>query len=264
MAKKRIIPKLQLMESSILSDELVLVISKKYEEYYEIGSPVSQAKIYEAQCVDELVVLYLSPSKGKKNNRHLFLKTLRSLSSEIFIPIGVGGGIRNLNDIKSFLQNGADKVILNTIAHKSPNFVKNASEQFGSQCIVVSIDIRITSKNEVKLYSGGGRIPEEISLSKWVDKMIKLGAGELLFNAIDFDGTLKGMPIDLFKSIIKGISIPVIISGGCGESHDFIDGFQNVETEAIAAGTFFAKQDQNPIQTRSHIQNAGIDIRKFN
>lgn len=263
MAKRRIIPKLQLRESSILPDELVLVTTKKYKNFLEIGSPVSQAKIYEAQCIDELILLYLSPSKGKHDNKDLFLKTLRALSSEVFIPLGVGGGIEHIDDIKILLQNGADKVVINSIAHKSPEFVRKAANRFGSQCIVVSIDFRLTQTNEVQLYSNGGQVLEEVDPDQWINKMVSFGAGELIFNAIDCDGSMNGLPTDLLKSLTQEINVPIIISGGCGEAQHFVDGFNEVAIEAIAAGTFFCKQDQNPIQIRSQIQNAGIELRSY-
>tara|TARA_A100001011_G_scaffold393110_2_gene482179 strand:- start:54 stop:845 length:792 start_codon:yes stop_codon:yes gene_type:complete len=263
VAKKRIIPKLQLMESKILKDELVLVITEKYKKIKEIGDAVSQAKIYEAQSVDELILNYLSPSKNTNNNRELFIDKLKQISQEVFIPICVGGGICNLGDIGTLLKNGADKILINSAAFNNLNFIKESSSLFGSQCIVVAIDYKVIG-DKIQIFCSSGTIIHDIDIHEWISKVIEFGAGEIILTNIDKDGSMSGLDIENIQKLSKNITVPIISSGGCGNAQHFIDGFNLSDSDAIAAGTFFCMQDQNTIQTRSQIKNSGIDIRTLN
>jgi len=264
MAKKRIIPKLQIIESTIFKNELVLVITQNFNQIKEIGDPISQAKIYEAQSADELILSYLSPSKSQVNNRNLFVEKLRELSKEVFIPICVGGGIKKLNDIEILLQNGADKIIINSISVQNPNFIKESSLSFGSQCIVVAVDYRVDNNNKIHIYSSSGKKKYQMDIYEWISNIVDLGAGEIVLTNIDKDGSMEGLDITNLNELTKKIQIPIISSGGCGNAQHFIEGFLKTKSDAIAAGTFFCMQDQNTIQTRSQIKNSGINVRTLN
>jgi cyclase len=257
MVKHRIIPKL-LLKSINFGDtkRMVLVTTVNYDKVINAGDPVSQAKIYEAQSADELVFLNIQPSI---ENKLLALNIIRKLSEEIFMPITVGGGVSTLDDIRNLLSNGADKVSINTSAVTNPAFISLASKKFGAQCVVVSIDyMKINGIR--KVFINSGKTATDLDPLAWAIKCEELGAGEILISSIDNDGTKKGLDIELFEQLCKEVRIPVIVSGGCGLASHFIDGF-NAGADAVCAGTFFCFKDQNPIQTRSRIANAGITIR---
>ena len=260
MAKKRVIPKLQLIPSIYHEGNMSLVTTVEYDKIVEIGDPVSQAKIYEAQLVDELIFVDLSHSKGK-GEEGLLLDVLRTAAQEVFLPLTIGGGVKTLQHVRNLLMNGADKVCINTISLENPKFISEAARIFGSQCVVVSIDYKRDENGLFKVYGNSGTIKYDINPLDWAKQVEIMGAGEVLLTCIDNDGKRKGLELDISKLICESLSIPVILSGGCGNAAHFIDGFKIAKAEAVASGTFFCFQDQNPMQTRGHIKNAGIEIR---
>lgn len=260
MAKKRIIPKLQLMPSKLNSGMMSLVTTVGFSKIIEIGSPVSQAKIYEAQAADELIFIDLSPSKGL-GSKDLLIDILREAAEEIFLPLTIGGGVSTVDDFRLLLQNGADKISINTAALENPKLIQEASKLFGSQCVVVSIDYKLDEFGTPLVYSESGTKSHDLHPLEWAKMAQELGAGEILLTSIDHDGKSNGLELQISKQICENVSIPVIISGGCGRAIDFVEGFKEAKADAISAGTFFCFQDQNPMQTRGHIKNAGIDIR---
>ncbi len=260
MAKKRLIPKLQLLPSKLIPGSMSLVTTQNFKNSIEVGDPVSQAKIYEAQAVDELVFVDLSYSRGV-GSKEAIVNVIRKAAEEIFLPITIGGGVRLLQDFSLLLNNGADKVSINSAALEDPKLISDAARQFGSQCVVVSIDYKKDENGSFRVYSEGGSKKSNLTPLDWALKAQNLGAGELLVTCIDHDGTKQGLELEMTERICQSISVPVIISGGCGRAIHFTDGFRQTKAEAIAAGTFFCFQDQSPMQTRSHIKNAGIPIR---
>ena len=261
MSKRRLIPKLQLQLVKYGKlEKLVLVTTVKFDKVIPVGDPVSQAKIYEAQSADELIFVCLDPSP---NIRPLLISIARKISEEIFIPITIGGGVSTIEDFKELLRNGADKVSINTNAVLNPKLISEASAIYGAQCVVVSIDYKKDEDGQLYVYINGGETKTDLNPIDWAIKCAELGAGEILLTSIDRDGTTLGLDIDLIAQITNKISIPVIAAGGCGLSSHFIDGFINGGADAVSAGTFFSFKDQNPIQTRSHIKNAGVPIRVF-
>ena len=257
MVKRRLIPKLLLRSMKFGNlEKMVLVTTTNYDKITNAGDPVSQAKIYEAQSADELIFLNIQPNTENKKS---ILSIIRKVSEEIFMPITIGGGISSLDDFRDLLSNGADKVSINTSAVLNPKLISEASARYGAQCVVVSIDYRnFDGLNFVCI--NGGETKTNLNPVDWAIEAERLGAGEILITCIDNDGTQNGLDTNVLKQICSKIKIPVIASGGCGLASHFIDGF-NAGADAVSAGTFFCFKDQSPIQTRSHISNAGIPIR---
>lgn len=237
---------------------MVLVTTIQFDEVIEIGDPVSQAKIYEAQAADELIFLDLDASS---ENRDTLVNVVRRASEEIFMPFTVGGGVRTIKDFRTLLSNGADKVSVNTAAIENPDLINEASEFFGAQCVVVSIDCR-KSTDGYRVWIRGGKIKTELDPIKWAFEAERRGAGEVLLTSIDQDGTRRGLDLELTRQVAEAVSIPVIASGGCGLASHFIEGLTTGKADAISAGTYFSFKDENPMQTRSQISNAGIPIRR--
>jgi len=257
VVKRRLIPKLllKLVQFGSLK-RMVLVTTVHYDKAVNVGDPVSQAKIYEAQSADELIFLDIDSSV---ENREIVIDIIRKVSEEIFMPITIGGGVKDVDDFRLFLSNGADKVAINTYAVKTPDLITQASKKFGAQCVVVGIDYK-KMHGGYKVFIDGGKEETEYDPLIWAKECEKLGAGEILLTNIDNDGVGEGMDVDMISMVTKQINIPVIASGGCGLASHFIQGF-NAGADAVSAGTFFCFKDQSPIQTRAHIANAGIPIR---
>lgn len=260
MAKKRLIPKLQLMPSRLSSGRLSLVTTVGFDRIIEVGDPVSQAKIYEAQAVDELIFIDLSPAKGEGSGQ-LPLRLLQDVAREVFLPLTIGGGVRSVDDFRLLLQHGADKVAVNSAALAQPALISEASRRFGAQCVVVSIDYRCDADGQWRVYSRSGQQPHPLHPVDWARQAEALGAGELLLTGIDQDGSRNGLELDIARQVCAAVRIPVILSGGCGRAAHFVEGFREAGADAVAAGTFFCFQDQNPMQTRGHVKNAGFEIR---
>jgi imidazole glycerol-phosphate synthase subunit HisF len=257
VVKRRLIPKLLLRSSQFGSTQrMVLVTTVNYDRIINAGDPVSQAKIYEAQSADELIFLNINPSQETKS---LVLNIIRKVSEEIFMPITIGGGISKLDDFRELLSNGADKVSINTEAVLRPELISMASARFGAQCVVVSIDYKEVN-NKRTVYINGGKTPTELDALDWALQCETLGAGEILVTNIGHDGKQEGLDTRFIEEVSSRVKIPVIASGGCGLAKHFIEGFR-AGADAVSAGTFFCFKDQSPIQTRSHISNAGIPIR---
>ncbi len=259
MLKRRLIPKLQLKSSRFGSSaRMVLVTTVQFREIIEIGDPVSQAKIYEAQAADELIFLDLDASP---DNRETMVDVVRMASEEIFMPFTVGGGVRTIKDFRRLLSNGADKVSANTAAVEHPDLINEASAMFGAQCVVLSIDYRQDTNGRYNVWIRGGKVDAKLDPVEWAVEGEKRGAGEILLTSIDRDGTRQGLDIELTRRVAESVSVPVITSGGCGLAAHFVEGFLAGKADAVSAGTYFCFKDENPMQTRAQIRNAGIPIR---
>lgn len=259
MLKRRLIPKLQMKASSIgKSAQMVLVTTLQFSQYFEIGDPVSQAKIYEAQAADELIFVDLDASS---ENRETMVSVLKRAAEQIFMPFTVGGGVRSIEDFRILLSNGADKVSINTAAIENPRLIEKASSVFGAQCVVLSIDYRKDIDGQYRVWTRGGKTKTDLNPVKWAIEGERLGVGEILLTSIDRDGTRSGLDLELTRQVTDQVSVPVITSGGCGLASHFVDGFLIGKAEAVSAGTYFCFKDENPMQTRSQIRNAGIPIR---
>ena len=176
-------------------------------------------------------------------------------------PITVGGGVSNLEDFRTLLKNGADKVSVNSAALDQPGLIRRAADMFGSQCVVLSIDFRRDADGTPRVWSDGAKTRHDWSPVDWARRGCELGVGEILLTSADRDGSNEGLDLEVAGEVSRAVPIPVIASGGCGLARHFIEGFQEGEAQAVASGTFFCLRDQNPIQTRAHIYNSGISVR---
>ena len=259
MQKRRLIPKLQMMMGSFgKTPKMVLVTTINFDRIIEIGDPVSQAKIYEAQAADELIFVDIRASSESRNTT---IDVVRRAAEQIFMPFTVGGGVKSLEDFRILLASGADKVSINTSAVENPDLINSASKVFGAQCVVLSIDYRRGKDGMNKVFIRGGKEETALDPVEWAVEGERRGAGEILLTSIDNDGTRKGLDNEISSKISGILSIPVINSGGCGLASHFVDGFINGGASAVSAGTYFCFKDENPMQTRAQIKNAGIPIR---
>ncbi len=260
MSKKRLIPKLQLTTSSFDPNRMVVVTTKQFNHIFEIGDAVSQSKIFQDQGADELIFINIDRVNKDVNK---LTSIIKKVSEEIFMPITVGGGVESEEHFRLMLLNGADKISINSYAVKDPNFITLTSEKYGSQCVVVSIDFRVNKDNQAFVYINNGEQKISLHPVEWAQKCEYLGAGEILLTCIDNDGMNKGLNLEITKQISELINIPLITSGGCGLAEHFVEGYLEGKADAVAAGSFFAQRDQNFMQTRSQIFNAGVNIRVF-
>ena len=258
MLKRRIIPKLQFKARSKDGRvNRVLVTTIGFREIVEIGDPFSQAKIYEAQAADELIFLNLDATEDGLEHT---LPVVRQAAEEIFMPLTVGGGVKTVQDFRTLLQSGADKVSVNTGAVENPQLISEASARFGAQCVVASIDYRATESG-YEVFIKGASAGTGLDPVDWALDMEKLGAGEILLTSVDRDGSRQGLDLELTKRVVQSVSIPVITAGGCGLAAHFVEGFLKGGACAVSAGTYFCFKDENLMQVRSQIKNAGIPIR---
>ena len=243
----------------------------------DAGDPVEIARAYDEQGADEIIFLDITASHEK---RSILLDIVKSTAEQVFMPLTVGGGIQTLKDIRELLNAGADKVSLNSSAVKTPELVKKASEQFGSQCIVVAIDAKraefpsINDANDPndpndpnnrkpwEVYIHGGRIKTEQRAVAWARKVEALGAGEILLTSMDSDGTKNGYDLALTKAVSAAVNIPVIASGGAGKCEDFFQVFQKTGADAALAASVFHYQELSIKEVKKYLKEKNIPVRE--
>ncbi len=223
----------------------------------DAGDPVEIARRYNQQGADEITFLDITATS---DDRETLVHVVEQVASEVFIPLTVGGGIRTLNDIRKMLNAGADKVSINSAAVFRPEFVQEASEHFGSQCIVVAIDAKRVD-NHWEIFTHGGRKATGIDVVEWAKKMQAFGAGEILLTSMDGDGTKKGYDLALTRAVADAVSIPVIASGGVGNLQDLADGITQGGAEAVLAASIFHFGEYTIQQAKTHMQTQGIEVR---
>ncbi len=253
MLTKRIIPCLDVKDGRVVK-------GIGFVQLKDAGDPVECAKAYEEQGADELVFLDITASHEKRN---IIINIIERTAAEVFMPLTVGGGIRTIEDIKTLLRAGADKVSINTTAVRNPDFIKKASERFGSQCIVVAIDAK---RREAlvpawDVYTHGGRKNSGFDAVSWAQRAEGLGAGEILLTSMDRDGTKKGYDIDLTSSISEAIGIPVIASGGAGSLEHLYAAFKEGKADAVLAASIFHFGEFTIPQAKRFIKEKGINVR---
>ena len=252
---KRIIPCLDV-------DNGRVVKGVQFVDIRDAGDPVEVARRYDREGADEITFLDITATS---DNRDTIVHVIEQVADEVFIPLTVGGGIRELADISRMLKAGADKVGINSAAIFNPNFVKEAAERFGSQCIVVAIDAKAVNKpNEPKrweIFTHGGRKPTGIDAIEWAIKMVDFGAGEILLTSMDRDGTKIGFDLELTRSISDAVEVPVIASGGVGTLDHLVDGVTKGKADAVLAASIFHFAEFSIGEAKQHMQNNGIEVR---
>lgn len=252
---KRIIPCLDV-------DKGRVVKGVQFVDIRDAGDPVEVAKKYNEQGADEITFLDITASHEDRNTT---VHTVEKIAAEVFIPLTVGGGIRELDDIRTMLNAGADKVSINSAAVKDPEFVKRASQRFGAQCIVVAIDAKKVSaegeEERWEIFTHGGRKPTGINAVEWAEKMTDYGAGEILLTSMDRDGTKNGFDLGVTRAIADAVSIPVIASGGVGNLQHLVDGVKQGGADAVLAASIFHFGEYTVPQAKSFMQQQGVEIR---
>lgn len=252
---KRIIPCLDV-------DNGRVVKGVKFVDIRDAGDPVEIARRYDREGADEITFLDITATH---DNRDTIVHVVEQVASEVFIPLTVGGGIRVLEDIRRMLNAGADKVGINSAAVFRPEFVKEAAEKFGSQCIVVAIDAKKVSQdgeeNRWEIFTHGGRKPTGINAVEWAARMKDYGAGEILLTSMDRDGTKSGFDLALTRAISEAVSIPVIASGGVGNLDHLADGIIEGKADAVLAASIFHFAEYTIEQAKKHMQARGIEVR---
>ena len=250
MLAKRIIPCLDVKDGRVVK-------GTQFVDLKDAGDPVEIAKVYDQQGADEIAFLDITASYER---RDILLDIVQRTAEEIFIPLTVGGGVRRLEDIRTLLKAGADKVSVNTAAVKDPQFVERASKRFGSQCIVIAIDAK-RKGDTWEVFTHGGRVPTGLDALLWAKKMEDLGAGEILLTSMDRDGTKDGYDIDLTRSISDQVSIPVIASGGVGTLDHLYEGLAHGKASAVLAASIFHYREFSISQVKSFLKEKGVVVR---
>lgn len=250
---KRIIPCLDV-------DNGRVVKGVQFVDIRDAGDPVEVARRYDAEGADEITFLDITASS---DNRETMVHVVEEVASQVFIPLTVGGGIRKVEDIRTMLNAGADKVAINTAAVFNPEFVKEAAGKFGSQCIVVAIDAKQVSDKPPKweIFTHGGRKPTGIDAIEWAKKMVDYGAGEILLTSMDRDGTKIGFDLALTRAISEAVSVPVIASGGVGNLDHLAEGVKEGAADAVLAASIFHFGEYTIEQAKRHMAAAGIEVR---
>lgn len=223
----------------------------------DAGDPIEQAKVYDTQGADELCFLDITATSDDRGILH---DMVDRVAQQCFMPFTVGGGVRELNDIRTLLLAGADKVSINSSAVKRPEFVKEAAEKFGSQCIVVAIDAKKVSDGKWEIFTHGGRQPTGLDAIRWAEQMAAAGAGELLVTSMDRDGTKQGFDLELIRQINSRTKVPIIASGGVGSIEHFVEGAKAGATGLLAASVFHFGQFKVTDVKRA-LSEAGIAVR---
>lgn len=258
MLKCRLIPKLQLgLRRSFRGSQPVLVVTREFGSRRAIGDPLSQAKIYESQLADELILVDLERTH---ESWLTLLSTVEAMSEALATPLAVGGGIHCLEQIQELLDRGADKIIFNSAPLHQPELIDRVASAYGAQCVVLSLDVWPHPEGGWNVWSEGGRLDVGLNALTWAREAVARGAGEVMVTSIERDGTGTGLDLALATAMAEALPVPIIASGGCGLAQHFVEGYQ-AGASAVAAGTFFCQRDQNPMQCRSHIRNAGFPIR---
>lgn len=252
---KRIIPCLDV-------DNGRVVKGVQFVDIRDAGDPVEVARRYDQQGADEITFLDITASS---DDRETMVHMVEEVASQVFIPLTVGGGIRKVEDIRRMLNAGADKVGINTAAVFNPEFVKEAAEKFGSQCIVVAIDAKKVSKegetNKWEIFTHGGRKPTGIDAIEWAIKMVDYGAGEILLTSMDRDGTKIGFDLELTRAISDAVKVPVIASGGVGELKHLVEGVKQGKADAVLAASIFHFGEHTIEEAKREMAEAGIEVR---
>jgi cyclase len=250
MLAKRIIPCLDV-------DNGRVVKGVQFVDIRDAGDPVEVARRYNLEGADEITFLDITASS---DDRATMVDVVEQVASEVFIPLTVGGGIRKIDDVRRMLSAGADKVAINTAAVFNPEFVREATEHFGSQCIVVAIDAKAVN-DHWEIFTHGGRKPTGLNAVEWAQKMTEYGAGEILLTSMDRDGAKTGFDNRLTRAVAEAVSIPVIASGGVGELQHLVDGVKLGGADAVLAASIFHFAEYTIGEAKQFMSKQGIEMR---
>ena len=253
MLKMRIIPCLDVKDGRTVK-------GVNFVDLVDAGDPVEQAKLYDEAGADELTFLDITASH---ENRDTLFDVVARTAEQCFMPLTVGGGVRRPDDIRKLLLAGADKVAINTAAVHNPDFVREAAEKFGAQCIVVAIDAKATGPETWEIFTHGGREPTGLDAVEWAKRMAEFGAGEILLTSMDRDGTRSGFDVALTRAVADSIQTPVIASGGVGTLDHLVDGIREGHATAVLAASIFHFGEYTIAEAKAHMAAAGVPVRQL-
>lgn len=251
MLAKRIIPCLDVNAGRVVK-------GINFVNLQDAGDPVELAAFYDREGADELVFLDITASS---DGRKTMVDVVRNTARQVFIPFAVGGGIRNMDNIRELLQAGADKVSINTAAIQDPAIITDGALKFGSQCIVIAIDARSNQRGGWEVYIHGGRTPTGIDVLEWAKKVEKLGAGEILLTSMDKDGTKDGYDLELTAAVSESLSIPVIASGGAGNLEHLREACQEGKADAVLCASIFHYREYTIREAKDYLRTKGVEVR---
>jgi cyclase len=251
MLKARVIPCLDVAEGRVVKGVNFVALR-------DAGDPVEQAALYDKAGADELCFLDIGASA---ENRDIILDVVARTAERCFMPLTVGGGVRSVEDIRRLLLAGADKVSINTAAVADPDLVRRAAEKFGSQCVVVAIDAKLTAPQHWEVFTHGGRKATGLDALAWAQRLTGLGAGEILLTSMDRDGTRAGYDLALTRTIADGVTVPVIASGGVGTLDDLVAGIREGHANAVLAASIFHFGQHSIAEAKARLAEAGVPVR---
>ena len=252
MLAKRVIPCLDVTDGRVVK-------GTKFLNLRDAGDPVECAKMYDRQGADELVFLDITASS---DGRATMVSVVERTAEQCFMPLTVGGGIRAVEDFRTMLRAGADKVSVNTSALQRPELISEAAEAFGSQCVVVAVDAKRDGPGKWRVYTHGGRKPTERDAIEWIVEAAKRGAGEILLTSMDADGTCGGYDLQLTRAVSEAVGIPVIASGGAGELQHLADVLNEGRADAVLAASIFHFGKHTVAEAKEHLASQGLPVRK--
>ncbi len=251
MLTKRVIPCLDVQDGRVVK-------GVNFVDLVDAGDPVEQAKIYDKAGADELTFLDITASS---DNRDIIYDVVSDTAEHCFMPLTVGGGVRVVEDVRKLLLAGADKVSINTAAVNRPEFVGEAALKFGNQCIVVAIDAKRNGHGGFEVFTHGGRNPTGIEVIGWAQRMVELGAGEILLTSMDRDGTKSGFDVELTHAVADAVSVPVIASGGVGTLDHMVQGIESGHADAVLAASIFHFGEYSITEAKQAMRAAGLPVR---
>ena len=251
MHTKRIIPCLDVKNGRVVK-------GTNFVSLRDAGDPVELAAFYDREMADELVFLDITASSDGRNT---MVDVVRRTASQVFIPFTVGGGIRSVEDIRTMLHAGADKVSLNTAAVKNPALIADGAKSFGRQCIVLAVDAKRSGPGRWEVYVNGGRTPTGLDVLEWIKQGVDLGAGEILLTSMDCDGTKDGYDNELNRAVSEMVAVPVIASGGAGRLEHFAEALTQGKADAVLAASVFHYGEFSIRQTKEYLRDNGIEVR---
>jgi cyclase len=253
MLKVRVIP-------TLLWKDVGLVKGVSFDSWRRVGTAMPAIKVYNTREVDELILLDITATRDGRDPDY---QSLAELTSECFVPLTFGGGVRSLDTIRKVLQSGADKVAINSAAYENPDFILEASQKFGAQCIVASLDFRRSESGRAECFTHSGTRSIGKDVAEWAVELERLGVGEILLTSIDKDGTMKGYDIEVIRKVSESVRIPVIASGGAGNYEDMYSALQDGKASAVAAASIFHFTEQTPREAKKYLAQKGIFVRDY-